>query len=220
MNKQEYEHIKKVTQQAVEECGACSDGLKAVAEAENIGRLCAVLKHFWPDVIGKLRDSIVAILKEVYPHHREEFKEYGIFFNEGCDHGRAIVTEGVHEFGGDARVWAFGKSVIKVSENAQCVARDEANVRGLDHAKVTLYGNSKCDAYNHCFITANGFSEAEIYDHCTVGAGENSTIYAYGWKSIVAAGNAVVYAPRSYKIKIIGDSHLQIVKEAKEWMHI
>lgn len=212
MNKQEYEHIKKVTQQAVEECGACSDGLKAVAEAENIGRLCAVLKHFWPDVIGNLRDSIVTILKEVYPHHREEFNEYGIFFNEGCDHGRAIVTEGEHRFGGDARVWAFGKSVVRLIADAQCVARDESFVKGYDYSKITLYGNSKCEGYDRCFITANENSKAESSDFCTVGAGENSTIHAYGWKSIVAAGNAVVYAPKSYKIKLLGDARLVYVK--------
>ena len=213
MNKQEYEHIKKVTQQAVEECGACSDGLKAVAEAENIGRLCAVLKHFWPDVIGKLRDSIVAILKEVYPHHREEFKEYGIFFNEGCDHGRAIVTEGVHEFGGDARVWAFGESKVYLTDTAQCVARDKATVAGTDYTKIMLYGESYGAGYGRCFITANENSKADVFDKCTVGAGENSTIHAHGWKSIVAAGNAVIYAPKSYKIKLLGDARLELVKE-------
>ena len=118
----------------------------------------------------------------------------------------------VHEFGGDVRVWAFGKSVVKITENAQCVARDEAFVKGYDYSKITLYGNSKCIGHDRCFITANEDSEASCNDFCTVGAGENSTIRAYGWKSIVAAGNAVIYAPKSYKIKLLGDARLEIVK--------
>lgn len=215
MEEKIYTLIKAKAQEAGRENGACKQGYHDLLKAENIGQLCRVLEKYWGDVLGMHRQSTFAILDELYPANKAEFNEFGIFYNEGSGFGKVIVNNATVAVNGDAKVWAFGGSVVNLSEKATCYAKDTASVHAKDYSHVHLLEESTCKATGRSMVNAAGKSTVKAFEACTITAGDDSKVYALGWNRIMAVGNAEVYASHSYKIKTLGNAKV-IIKKPEE----
>ena len=215
MEEKIYALIKAKAQEAGRENGACKQGYHDLLKAENIGQLCRVLEKYWGDVLGMHRQSTFAIMDELYPANKDEFNQFGIFYNENAGFGKVIVNNATVAVNGDAKVWAFGGSVVNLSEKATCYAKDTASVHAKDYSHVHLLEESTCKATGRSMVNAAGNSTVKAHEACTVTAGDNAKVYAYGWNRILAVGNSEVYASHSYKIKTLGNAKV-IIKKPEE----
>lgn len=215
MEEKIYALIKAKAQEAGRENGACKQGYHDLLKAENIGQLCRVLEKYWGDVLGMHRKSTFAIMDELYPANKAEFNQFGIFYNEGSGFGKVIANSALVAVSGDAKVWAFGSSVVNLSEKATCYAKDTAFVHAKDYSHVHLMEESTCKAYGRSMVNAAGKSTVKAFEACTITAGDDSKVYALGWNRIMAVGNAEVYASHSYKIKTLGNAKV-ILKKPEE----
>lgn len=212
MDENIYSLIKSRAQDASRCNGACKQGYHDLLKAENIGQLCRVLEKYWGDVLGMHRQSTFAIMEELYPANKDEFNQFGIFYNENAGHGNVIANETEISVRGDAKVWAFGHSVIHLSEKSSCVAKDSSIVHANDYSHVNLTDESTCKAHGRSMVNAAGKSTVKAFEACSITAGEESKVYAYGWNRILAVGNAEVFASHSYKIKTLGNAKLTLKK--------
>ena len=212
MEEKIYALIKAKAQEAGRENGACKQGYHDLLKAENIGQLCRVLEKYWGDVLGMHRQSTFAIMDELYPANRAEFNQFGIFYNEGSGFGKVIANNACVTVKGDAKVWAFGISVVDLYEKATCYARENTRVVANDYSHVALMDASTCKAMDRSMVNASGKSEVRAHCSCTITAGEEATVRAGHYNKILAVGNSVVYAASNYKIKLLGNAKLTIKK--------
>ena len=215
MDEKIYSLIKSRAQDASRLNGACKQGYHDLLKAENIGQLCRVLEKYWGDVLGMHRKSTFAIMDELYPANKDEFNKFGIFYNENAGHGKVIANKDLISVNGDAKVWAFGDSVVKLSGKATCFAKDSSIVHAIDYSHVNLTDEATCNAHGRSMVNAAGKSIVKAFESCTITAGEDSKVYAYGWNRIMAVGNAEVFASHSYKIKTLGNAKV-ILKKPEE----
>ena len=207
-----YELIKGKAQEASRCNGACKQGYHDLLKAENIGQLCRVLEKYWADVLGMHRASTFAIMDEIYQPNKAAFNEFGIFYNEGAGFGKIIANNARVTAKGDAKVWAFGTSVVELYEKATCYARGNTHVVAYNFSHALLMDVSTCKAMNRSMINASGNSEVRSMGDCSITVGEEAKVYAYKWNKIMAVGNSVVYSPSSYKIKTLGNAKVIIQK--------
>ena len=212
MEEKIYSLIKSRAQDASRLNGACKQGYHDLLKAENIGQLCRVLEKYWGDVLGMHRKSTFAIMDELYPANKDEFNQFGIFYNENAGHGKVIANDIEISVRGDAKVWAFGHSVIHLSEKSSCIAKDTAKVFAKDYSHAHLLEQSTGEAYGRSMVNVSGNAVVKAYEACSITAGEKAKVYAYGWNKIMAVGEAEVFAPSKYKIKILGQAKLTLKK--------
>ena len=212
MEERIYELIKGKAQEASRCNGACKQGYHDLLKAENIGQLCRVLEKYWSDVLGMHRASTFAIMDEIYQPNKTAFNEFGIFYNEGAGFGKIIANNARVTARGDAKVWAFGTSVVELYEKATCYARGNTHVVAYNFSHALLMDASTCKAMDRSMVNASGNSEVRSMMACTITAGEDAKVYAHRWNKIMAVGNSVVYAPSSYKIKTLGNAKVIIQK--------
>ena len=212
MEQQRFEFLKERAKDMAKRTGACKEGFKRLIESTNFGEFCSVMQQYWTDILQMLKKDDWNFLYASYPMYKEDFNRCGIWFNESTDSGKAIVTEGTHEFRGYAIVWAYNRCRVELHENVRCTASNQSFVDCYDYTQVMLLDMSECHAYVRSKVNAGGESVVDAYDACTITAGDRSTVIAHSWNQVTAVGEAEVFAPSKYKIKILGQAKLTLKK--------
>lgn len=197
---------------AIHRNGACKPGYKAVLSAGNIGLFSAVLKEYWPDVIGMHKNSTFRLFEEFYGANREGFNRHGIYYNEPADNGYVLVTDGTEEIvvRGTATAWAYGTSRVTGKDRARVRARDRSVIRLEDNASGIFFDDSEGYAHGRSRVSATGRSRIYASDLSVIDAGEESTVYGTGWGRINGFGNALIKAHTDRKIRLSGNARLEI----------
>lgn len=209
----EYEELKKMVLAAIRRNGSCKPGYKAVLSAGNIGLFCAVLKEYWPDVIGMHKSSSFHLFEEFYEVNKDGFNRYGIHYNESADSGYVLVTgetEGV-VVSGTAKAWVYGTGKVTGKDLSHIRARENSVVVLEDDASGLFFDSSEGHAYGRSRLSASDKSRLYAYDLSTVDAGGKSTVYGISWNRINGFGNALIKAHTDRKIKLSGNARLEII---------
>ena len=210
MEQKRFEQLKDQTKMMAKRTGACKEGFKHLVSSNNLGEFSSVIHKYWADIIQMLKKDHYQFLYDAYPIYKDAFNRCGIWFNEPSNTGRVILTEGEYNISGDALIWAYGKTKIKMFAQVRCIATDEVLVIAHNTCQVQLLDKARCSAYDMSVINAAGDSIVHAFGSSTILAGERAVIYAHGWRGIKAAGQSQVFAPTKYKINTFGQASLTI----------
>lgn len=211
MEEQIYSTIKGKVQEASRCNGACKHGYHDLLKADNIGLFCRVLLKYWGDVLGMHKHSTMELMEEYYPKHKSDLNKFGIYYNDDADNGMVIANNAEVNISGRAKVYAFGTSVVHLSGNATCEAKDSTHVIASDYTHIQLYNESSADVSGRCDVVANDNSKVTSKGPCTIIATGQSEVRARSWYNIKGMNDARVYAPLFKKIEIYGNA--QFIKE-------
>lgn len=212
MEQQGFEELRKSVLDRMIQHNTCESSQNEVLQSNNDGILFSLLHKYWLEILKQYRKPFVKWLETYYVAYKEVLNRIGVWFNESTDSGKVIVTQGILDFGGDAKVWAYKSSHVVLHEKAHCTAKGNAYIECFDNSSAMLLDESVCHAFQRSKVNATAQSKAYANGSCTITAGDRSTVIAHSWNQITAVGEAEVFAPSKYKIKILGQAKLTLKK--------
>ena len=174
-----YEQFMEECKAACHERNACQAGYAELLRSENVGQILTTVVHNWNDVYrSKYADIVAKNVVRWYEGLKEDFNKAGIFVNEEIRKGIAVVsdTNQVLQFGGNAKVYVFGKAHIIARDTCQVSCRcEDAEIELYDIAsgtiergKVWVYDWASVESHQecHCYGHSNVLvSEGVLHDH-------------------------------------------------------
>lgn len=212
MEQQGFEELRNSVLDRMIQHNTCESSQNEVLQSNNDGILFSLLHKYWLEILKQYRKPFIKWLETYYAAYKEILNRIGVWFNESTDSGKVIVTQGILDFGGDAKVWAYKSSHVVLHEKAHCTAKENAYIECFDYSSAMLLDESVCYAFQRSKVNATAQSKAYANDSCTITAGDRSTVIAHSWNQITAVGEAEVFAPSKYKIKILGQAKLTLKK--------
>ena len=170
-----YEGFMTELKQACRERNACKEGYEQLLRSRSVPEILRTVKDNWTDVWeSKYADIVERELPRWFAGQEEDFHKAGVYVNEPSKRGLCMVSqaEDVLEFGGNARVYVFGKARVIARDNVELHCRcPEAEIELRDHA----WGKVKAGrVMARDFTTVQSWQEVECHDaaHVTVWGGK------------------------------------------------
>lgn len=209
----DYEAIKQEVLQIARDDRSCVPGFKDALNAQNFGQMVAVWKKYWEDVAGQMHFSrTIQFLEKHYAVHREEFRQFGLVYNEAANSGIILVNNAdVLGIMGNPSVFVFGDSTVEVMEKSEVRAENKGTtviLRGGSYGAIN--GQATVKAYDRSRVFASGNAVVYSLGAVTIYSGNDVHVYAKSWDRITAGGNSVVHAFSSRKISLVEQAKLII----------
>lgn len=211
MEEQLYLELKEKITKVIQAQNTCEEGERDLLSVEDVANLCVVLKKYWFESLDKYKEFTFDLFDTLYQPNKETFNDYGLWYNENTDSGKAIVNRGTGiVVSGNAKVYVYNEAEVKAIDSSMVFAFDNSSIIASGFSRITLADQAKALSESRAKVTGNGYSTIFANGPTHITACEDTTVYAKKWIDITAVGNSKVYAHKNIKIKLFGNAELNL----------